>query len=258
MELETINVYIVGTAGSGKTTLAGTFQQWIRMRGLEVVMVNLDPGAEQLPYSPDIDVRDWVNLGDIMDKYGLGPNGAQILSADLIALNVEEIKKELSGFESPYAVIDTPGQIELFAYRPAFKMFIRALGMRSFLAFLLDPMLARNPDGFISLILLSASTQFRFGLPSLNILSKTDLINNEEVEKIIGWGKDSEGLYQALLAASSSMVKESSIELFRALEALNAFTSEIVPVSSSANFGIENLYNAIQQVYVGGEDLTSD
>ncbi len=256
--MEMVNIYIVGTAGSGKTTLAGAFQQWMHNRGLEVVMVNLDPGADQLPYSPDVDVRDWVNLGDIMDKYSLGPNGAQILCADLIAINVEEIKKELSEFESAYAIIDTPGQIELFAFRPAFKMFVSALGMRSFLAFLLDPMLARAPDGFISLLLLSASTQFRFGLPSLNVLSKIDLVEKEEIEKINGWSEDCEALYQALLASSPSMVKESSIELFRALEAMNAFTSGIVTISGNTLFGIGDLYNAIQQVYMGGEDLTSD
>lgn len=257
MTMEMVNIYIVGTAGSGKTALAGALQLWMRNRGLEVVMVNLDPGAEQLPYQPDIDIRDWLKLGDIMNEYGLGPNGAQILCADLIALNVEEIREELGSFESPYAVFDTPGQIELFAFRPAFKMSISALGRRSFMAFLLDPMLARSPEGFISLSLLSASTQFRFGLPSLNLLSKMDLLDREELEKIIGW-VDSESLNQALLASSPSMAKESSIELFRALEALNAFGGRIVPISANSLSGIEDLYNVIQQVYMGGEDLTAD
>lgn len=250
-----VNLYIVGTAGSGKTALAGAFQYWMRNRGFEAVMVNLDPGAEQLPYEPDIDIRDWVKLEDVMDKYSLGPNGAQILCADLITLNAQEIKRELDGFEAPYAVIDTPGQIELFAFRPAFKMFINSLGRRSFLAFLIDPMLARSPEGFVSLLLLSASTQFRFGFPFLNILSKVDLLDQQEVEKIVNWSVDCESLYEALCASSPSMAKESSIEIFKALEALNAFTSKIAPISSNTLFGIEELYNAIQQVYMGGEDL---
>ncbi|MEM2925644.1 MAG: ATP/GTP-binding protein [Halobacteria archaeon] len=253
--MEMTNLYIVGTAGSGKTALASAFQHWVRNRGFEVVMVNLDPGAEQLPYQPDIDIRDWVKLEEVMDKYSLGPNGAQILCADLIALNVQEIKTELNGFEAPYAVIDTPGQIELFAFRPAFKIFINALGKRSFLAFLLDPLLARSPEGFISLLLLSASTQFRFGFPYLNILSKVDLLDQKEVEKIVNWSLDFESLYEALRAYSPSMAKESSLEFFKALEGLHAYTSKIAPISSITLFGIEELYNAIQQIYMGGEDL---
>ena len=55
---EEIFVYFIGTAGSGKSTLTYNFKQWMYLRGLDVITVNLDPGAENLPYEPDVDIRD--------------------------------------------------------------------------------------------------------------------------------------------------------------------------------------------------------
>ncbi|MCK4332233.1 MAG: ATP/GTP-binding protein, partial [Thermoplasmatales archaeon] len=49
---EEIFVYFIGTAGSGKSTLTSNFQKWFKMRGLDAIIVNLDPGAENLPYEP--------------------------------------------------------------------------------------------------------------------------------------------------------------------------------------------------------------
>ena len=78
-------VFVIGTAGSGKSLFTGAFGGWLRNNKQDVAVVNLDPGALKLPYSPDVDVRNYVDASDIMEKYGLGPNGAAIMAADLIA-----------------------------------------------------------------------------------------------------------------------------------------------------------------------------
>src|SRR3990172_4854850 len=158
-----INIYLLGTAGSGKTALTRAFQEWAQAEGLQVSTVNLDPGAEYLPYSPEVDVRDWVSLKEVMQEHGLGPNGAQIMCADLIALKAEELMEAVAEAPADYIVIDTPGQMELFAYRQASAVVMKALGEeRSVMGFLFDPALAKTPSGFVSLLLLSASVQFRF------------------------------------------------------------------------------------------------
>lgn len=51
-------VFIIGTAGSGKSQLTATFGEWLKMSKQDVVTVNLDPGVSTLPYSPEVDVRD--------------------------------------------------------------------------------------------------------------------------------------------------------------------------------------------------------
>ena len=50
-------IFLVGTAGSGKTSLTGGFSRWLEMQREDVMVVNLDPGATSLPYSANVDVR---------------------------------------------------------------------------------------------------------------------------------------------------------------------------------------------------------
>src|SRR3989449_10682631 len=108
------NLYFLGTAGSGKSTMVYAFQLWMNSQGLDCVTVNLDPGAEALLYSPDLDVRDYVNLEKVMAEQGRGADGAQVAAADMAAMNAKELADVLETFETNYNLIDTPGQIELF------------------------------------------------------------------------------------------------------------------------------------------------
>lgn len=253
-----IKLYFVGTAGSGKSTLTSAFKLWMSQQGYDAITINLDPGAERLQYPVDIDVRDWISLPEVMNTHGLGPNGAQIVCADMLALKALEIKEVLDEFDSDYALIDTPGQIELFAYRDASKAVLNAFGEKnSLMAFLFDPFLSRSPSGFVSLFMLCASIQFRIEVPFVNILSKVDLLEKEKVEKIIDWSMDSNNLHDALTASSPSMQVQSSVELFKALEVLDS-CRQVIPVSSETNMGMEDIYNAVQQVFFGGEDLSGD
>lgn len=253
-----VNLFFVGTAGSGKTALTHAFQEWLKERGIDVVTVNLDPGVEHLPYSPEIDVRDWVNVGEVMEKYGVGPNGAQILSADLAALRFKEIKEILEGFKASYVLIDTPGQMELFAFRQASKVVIETLGeANSMIAFLFDPALSSTPSGFVSLLMLSASTQFRFPIPFITVLSKSDLLEDDKLAAVIEWSGDFAALYDALLSAGEGIQREVNLEFFRALENIGLISS-LLPVSSKTYIGMEDIYNAVQQVFFASEDISPD
>ena len=122
-----IFVYFIGTAGSGKSTLTQNFKEWMNQRGLDAITVNLDPGAENLPYEPDVDIKDWISLKEIMESYELGPNGAQIAAADMLALNTSDIKESIESFKTDYVLIDTPGQLELFVFREAGKYIVQFL-----------------------------------------------------------------------------------------------------------------------------------
>jgi GTPase SAR1 family protein len=138
--MDPVGIYFVGTAGAGKTSLVGAMRQWMELKGLDCIAVNLDPGAETLPYSPEYDIREWLSLHKVMEEYNLGPNGAQIAAADIMAMRVGEIRDILEAFRSPYILIDTPGQLELFAFRKSSRLVVETLtGERSALAFLLDP-----------------------------------------------------------------------------------------------------------------------
>lgn len=83
-------IFILGTAGSGKSMLTSRLLEYYSSRSANAIAVNLDPGVIELPYEPDVDVRDYVDIYAIMDKYKLGPNGALIMASDMIATVLNE------------------------------------------------------------------------------------------------------------------------------------------------------------------------
>jgi GTPase SAR1 family protein len=248
-------IYFTGTAGAGKTSLVRAFAEWARTSGYDATVVNLDPGLEGDTFQPDVDIREWVRLADIQDEYGLGPNGAQIAAADMIALKVFEVKAAITELKSDYILIDTPGQIELFAFREASKAIVDAIsGDRSVIAFLFDPALARNAPGFVSLLMLSATVEFRFRLPMVNVLSKCDALTPAQLEEISGWSDEPSRLYDAITKDTPTPDVQLSTELFRAIETMGPLTG-LLPASAKEGTGLEAFYQSCQRVFAGGEDL---
>ena len=247
-------MYFVGTAGSGKSSLVQAYKEWLDVHGIDSITLNLDPGADTLPYVPDIDIREWVDLQEVMDEYSLGPNGAQVVCADLMAMNIEKMVDALSTFKTNYVLIDTPGQLELFAFRESSNITVDALGKgRSMLVFLADPMLCRTPNGFISNIMLSSIVQFRLQMPMINILSKADVLKEDDLQRTLSWFSDPDALYGDMLDNDSDPQTVIGMELFKAMENINVF-GDIRAVSSKDDKGMEELYAAAQQAFFGGED----
>ena len=248
------NMYFVGTAGSGKSSLVKAYKEWLDLHGIDSITLNLDPGADTLPYVPDIDIREWIDLQEVMYEYSLGPNGAQVVCADLMAMNIEKLVDALSTFKTNYVLIDTPGQLELFAFRESSNITVDALGKeRSMLVFLADPMLCRTPNGFISNVMLSSIVQFRLQMPMINILSKSDVLKENDLERTLSWFSDPDALYGDMLDSDSDPQTVIGMELFKAMENINVF-GDIRAVSSKDDKGMEELYAAAQQAFFGGED----
>ena len=248
-------IYFTGTAGAGKTSLVASFRSWLTSAGYAATVVNLDPGSESTTLEPDLDIREWVRLPDVMEEYDLGPNGAQVAAADLVALKVFEVKQALAELRSDYVLVDTPGQIELFAFRESSKAILEALsGDRSLVAFLFDPTLAKSPSGFVSLLMLSATVEFRFRLPTLNLLTKTDLLTPEQTAEILGWGENPETLVDAVERDGPTPDVQLSSGVFRAIEAMAPMMT-LLPTSSQDLRGLEPLYRHLQQLFQAGEDL---
>jgi GTPase SAR1 family protein len=248
-------VYVVGTAGSGKSTLVEAYRAWAVLQGYDAVTLNLDPGVETIPYEADVDIRDWIRLSEIMEEYELGPNGAQIVAADLIAAHVKEVGDVLESFETDFLLVDTPGQMELFTFRESSRVVIEAFGRNeSFLAYLSDPILVKSPSGLVSSLLLSATAQFRHALPFLNILSKADLLSEEDLQMVLKWSTDPYSLYDALVEEGASPKQVLDAEFLKALETIGVYR-RFTPISSEIPYGMEDLYNGIQEVFAGGEDV---
>jgi GTPase SAR1 family protein len=256
--MKNIFIYLVGTAGSGKSSMTRAFQQWMALKGLDSIAINLDPGAEDLQYAPDFDIREWISLPKVMEEYNLGPNGAQIACADMLALKAKDLANIVDGFETNYFLMDTPGQLELFSFRRSSNVVVDTLGRnRALIAFAFDPLVAKTPEGLISQIMLRATVQFRFLVPTVSVLTKVDLLGQEELDRIKKWSNDVDALNAALTEGGIGAQTSINLEFLKALESVGGMC-ELIPVSSDLIFGFEDLYNMIQQVFMGGEDLTPD
>jgi len=248
-----VSAFVVGTAGSGKSTLVGAFANWLGLISADALIVNLDPGAEYLPYEPDVDIRDWIKIREIMEEHALGPNGAQILAADMIALNLDVVKEAIEPQGGDVILYDTPGQIELFAFRKSSEHTLRVLSEEPVLISLFDPILSKTPQGFTSLLMLSATILFRFQVPFIPVLTKVDLLDETEREQILLWSRDREAL-ALTLRDKTEMDIHLAEALLQTLNTLGAY-QELIPCSSEAMIGMEDIYTSIQMAYKGGEDV---
>ncbi len=231
------------------------YKDWSNLQEYDAVILNLDPGAESLPYEPDVDIRDWISLKEVMEEYELGPNGAQIVAADLIALNAKEVADVFEKFRTDFRLVDTPGQMELFTFRESSQVVIDAFGRdASLLVYLSDPILSRKPSGLVSSLLLAATCQFRHAVPFLNVLSKSDILSEEELKRTLKWSSDPYALYDALVEEGASTESVLDVEFLKALETIGVY-KRMTPVSSELPFGMEDIYYVVQSVFAGGEDL---
>jgi len=247
-------LFVVGTAGAGKSTLVTAFQRWTRFLEVECLTINLDPGAERVHYDPEFDVRDLISLHEVMDEYDLGPNGAQILAADLVAAQSYDIQEELAGLSGDLLVIDTPGQVELFAFREASSHMVEVLGQgQAALIFLFDPMLSQSPSGFVSQMLLSNIVHFRLGLPTANFLSKADLLTPEDLDRVLGWGEDLDQLESALFEEAGGQRTEFAIGQLRMMKN-SQIQPGLIPLSSEQEEGLADILSFAQSIFGGMAD----
>jgi hypothetical protein len=245
---------MMGTAGCGKSTLTSVLASFMENNDLDVAKINLDPAARRLPYTPDVDIRDYVDIDELMNQLSLGPNGALIAAVDMVAGQIDRIKDEVEATKSDYGIVDTPGQIELFAYRSTGPLIVSALGGQTTVNLhLLDPNLVRNPTGFVSLALLGLSLQYRFTATQFTLLAKSDLLSDEEVNRIVEWSTNSAELFENIDSEGKGVTGDISKIICEVLDTV-ASRGEVIPVSAQRDGGIDGLYAELERVWV--EDHT--
>jgi len=246
-------VFVTGTAGSGKTLLTSSLVSWYREKSQDAIAVNLDPGVLSLPYDPDVDIRTMIDLQQIMTDYSLGPNGALIFANDLIASKLSNIQEDMDSTAADFAIIDTPGQIELFAFRESGPFIVKNLeGESKALLFLIDSLVASSPTNFLSLALLSTSVQLRMELPQLQVLSKTDLSMGTAAETL-KWSRDSSYFEEALSKVKSGDEYTLYTQLYRTLKK-TSLSTDLHPVSSYTRDGFVDLLGELSRIFKAGEE----
>ena len=248
--------FIIGTAGSGKSLFTAALSEWLKVSKQDVAVVNLDPGVLKLPYSPDVDVRNYVDVGDLMEKYGLGPNGALIMAADLIADEIENITKDIEAANADVVLVDTPGQMELFAFRASGPYIVNELTREpKAIVYLFDAVFSINPLNYVSNMFLSAAVYNRFFQPQMHLLSKCDLIPEKEVKTIIDWSANPRALEDSIEQKLEGTKRLFSRNMMQAISKLG-INFLLTPVSAKTNQGLVNFNAALERILAGGEKYT--
>jgi len=246
-------IFVTGTAGSGKSLLTSRLIQWYRDTGAYPATLNLDPGAITLPYEPDIDVRNYIDIGTLMDSYGLGPNGALVMASDLMATKLDEIQEEIDEANPDYLIVDTPGQIELFAFRASGPYFVSNLQSdRKATIFAFDGTLVASPINFVSISLLASAVKLRLKTAQINLLTKRDLVINN-LKNIMDWAASAQALESALSVEKDAEYSVLSKDLSRSMTRAG-FAPGLVAVSSITMNGLVNLAAALARTLNQGED----
>ncbi len=245
---------MVGTAGAGKSLLTSKVFDYYTRHGAFVGILNLDPGVENLPYTCDVDVRDYVDIITIMKQYDLGPNGSLIMANDLIASKVNELQNDIDNVNPDYLIVDTPGQIELFAYRASGPFLLESLhAEQKITLFLQDGSLITTPTNFVSIALLATSVKLRLGLSQLNILTKKDLIE-DKIKDVLKWTTNMSSLEDALAKQDDGESYTLAVNLLRSLN-LGGFAQGLIPVSNTTGDGLINLHTALSRILNLGEEI---
>jgi hypothetical protein len=249
-------IFTIGTAGAGKSLLTAAFAEWLRIAKQEAISVNLDPGALKLPYTPDVDVRDFVRIDELMDKYELGPNGALVMAADLIADQIETITREVEDFESDIVLVDTPGQMELFAFRASGPFIASELtNQPKAIVYLFDSLFSLNPLNYVSNLFLSAAVYNRFLIPQIPVLSKIDMLEQKDVNTLVDWSAKPQALESAIEEKLSGTRRLLSRNMMHAIYQLG-LRFLLTPVSAKTNEGMLTLNTALERVFTGGDQYT--
>ena len=244
--MNTINLIVLGMAGSGKTTFVERLEEEIANKEKESYIINLDPAVMDTLYEPNLDIRDTVKYKEVMKSNNLGPNGAILTCLNLFSTNIDKVisvletKKDLD-----FIVIDTPGQLEVFSWSASGKLISDSFSILypSILIYIIDIPRCNNPNTFSSNMLYALSIMYKMKLPLLIAFNKADI---DKDSKVIEWMSDYESLQSVLKKKDDYMSTfSSSLSLL-----LNEFykTIKYVKVSSKTGEGFDELIKMCEEI----------
>eukprot|EP00929_Paragymnodinium_shiwhaense_P038239 TRINITY_DN20242_c0_g1_i1.p1 TRINITY_DN20242_c0_g1~~TRINITY_DN20242_c0_g1_i1.p1 ORF type:complete len:326 (-),score=89.05 TRINITY_DN20242_c0_g1_i1:25-1002(-) len=175
---------VIGPPGAGKTTYCTGMQQLLQVLKRPRTLVNLDPANDDLPYDCDVDIRELVNVEDVMTELDLGPNGGLVYAMEYIEVNLDwlitKIRAAVGDAAVPYVIFDCPGQVELYTHNDVMtkitQQLTKALDLRLTCVHLIDSTLCVDAYRYVSAVLVSLSAMMQMELPHVNVLSKLDMV----------------------------------------------------------------------------------
>ncbi|MEM0090135.1 MAG: ATP/GTP-binding protein [Nitrososphaerota archaeon] len=248
-----LNIVFIGTAGCGKTSLTHVFGKWLEHElDAEISYVNLDPGVHRTPYVPSYDVRELITVERLME-HGLGPNGAMIRAAEIIEEKISEVSRRVYDLKSDFKLIDTPGQMELFLFRPMGPRFVEEISKHvpTVSVYIIDPALASTLSGLAISFLLPMITRLRLGVPVVSVINKADL---PEIYKVEEFSRDLRNLKEKMVSEEKGLIVDLASRFIELVDEFSK-TIRIVKTSAKTEEGMDDLYTLIREALCECGDL---
>lgn len=208
---------VIGMAGSGKSTFVGKLashlatkaevaaQQPDAAHAQRPYVINIDPAVGSLGYAPNVDIRDTVDYGRVMEQYNLGPNGAILTSLNLFTTKFDQVLQivDRRAPDLDHVVLDTPGQIEIFTWSASGSIITDALAtsLPTVAVYVIDTPRTTAPATFMSNMLYACSIMYKTKLPFIIVFNKTDV---QSPRFAFDWMHDFESFQQALAAGNAT------------------------------------------------------
>ncbi|KAF4521226.1 hypothetical protein B566_EDAN005437 [Ephemera danica] len=171
-----ICVIVLGMAGSGKTSVVKKLTEDLTITSKAPYVINLDPACLNVPYPANIDIRDSVKFKEVMKQYKLGPNGGIVTSLNLFSTKFPQVISLLDKRSTEYdiAILDTPGQIEVFTWSASGAIITETLAsiFPTVVVYIMDTVRSTNPVTFMSNMLYACSILYKTKLPFIVVLNK--------------------------------------------------------------------------------------
>lgn len=239
-----MNVIVLGPAGCGKSLLTKELGEYLQKRDYSVRFVNLDPGCLSLPYQCDYDVRKQFTITEIMREEGLGPGGAMTRA-------MEELGgTKMPSYEEDFTLIDTPGQLEVFAFHKCgpqvVSQFDNPIGI-----FILDASI--GIEDLPAVYLYALATRYRLRIDTISAVNKVDLLDDLEARKI--------GNYLLNPGTSKKEIEKAGV-MSDIYSPVSELLQKIVPaqriprISAKNGTGFDELFDIMHEIKCACGDLT--
>ena len=245
---------VMGPAGAGKSTYCATVQEYFEASGAATAhIINFDPAADKLRYEPAFDVRECINLEEVVEEDDLGPNGGLVQAMEYLVEDGQDwLEDKLAEFcDDDYLVFDCPGQIELYSHVPAIKVLVDILRRNDFIVcgvYCIDCMFATEASKLIAGMLSALSAMALLEVSHVNVLTKCDLMKTRLSDDL-----DVYGIIQNLAEGMDPRYKKLNEAFGRVLEDFSLVS--FVELDISDEDSIENVIQTINNSIHYGDDL---
>ncbi|CAK3877409.1 Hypothetical predicted protein [Lecanosticta acicola] len=199
-----------GPPGAGKSTFCNGLQQFMRAVARPCSVGNLDPANDNIPYDADFDVRELVNVEEVMEREELGPNGGVLWAMEEVEANLDWLLERLEESEETI-LLDPPGQAELTTHHTALPRILQRIeraGYRIVIIQLLDSVVLTRPSLYLSSLILCLRGMLHLPYPIVNVFTKIDnlkSVGGADLPFNLDYYTEVQDLHQLLPALSAEL-----------------------------------------------------